>query len=403
MDGDPFKVYCVDLFQTVNLPDNSYSETCEYAISKVQYVLNNYYPLNSSYPGKLSDNNQEVAAIQLVLWSLYNNINIHSVTDTLIKNRALAIRSDADINGMISEPIITFTINPAADPNAFYIKTIDENGDPIAVSDIVLSISIAGTLSEDTTSTDASGISPDIYVTGSLNGSVITATARMRYAQGRIIDGFISDRQTLAIALPVWGRMGVETEWGAEPVELSSFTSIIRANTVDLNWTTSSEINNSHFEVERLENENIVWKKIGSVAGNGNSTINHQYGYTDAGLLPGNYKYRLKQIDYNGNFEYFNLTTEINISTPEKYSLSQNFPNPFNPTTSIQFSIPVDGNINIQIFDMAGKEVMTLLNEQKPAGQYSVQVNGNNLSSGIYYYKIKAGNFSAIKKMTLIK
>ncbi len=264
MDGNPFKVYCIDLFQTVNLPDNSYSETCEYAVSKVQYVLNNYYPLNSSYPGKLSDNNQEVAAIQLVLWSLYNNINIQTVTDSVIKNRALTIRADADINGMITESIISFTINPAADPNAFYIKTIDENGDPIAVSDIVLSISIAGTLSEDTTSTDASGISPDIYVTGALNGSVITATARMRYAQGRIIDGFISDRQTLAIALPVWGRMGVETEWGAEPVELSSFTSIITGNKVDLNWTTSSEINNSHFEIERLEleNENIVWKKL---------------------------------------------------------------------------------------------------------------------------------------------
>jgi len=400
MDGNPSKVYCIDLFQTVGLPDTTYAENCEYAVARAQYVLNTYYPLNAVYPGKLS-NNQEAAAIQLVMWSLYNNININTVTDSVIKNRALAIRADADLNGMVTPAIITFTINPGVNPDDFYVRTIDQNGDPIAVSGIVLSGTGGAMLGAYLTATDASGNSPDIEVTGASNASVITAVATMPYAQGRVIDGAISDRQTLTIALPVWGKMGVQTDWGALPVELSSFSSVIHGNKVELIWSTSSEINNSHFEIERIGE--AEWVKVGSVTGNGNSLTSHQYRYSEAGLLPGNYRYRLKQVDYNGNFEYFNLTNEIIIGLPDKYSLSQNYPNPFNPTTNINFSISADANVLLNIFDISGKQVMTVLNEHKSAGQYSVQVNGGNLSSGIYYYKIKAGDFTAIKKMTLIK
>ena len=403
MDGNPFKAYCVDLHHNVSLPDAGYTETCEYTVPKAQYILNNYLPLKTSYPGKLSDDNEEAASIQLALWSLYDNVDLSTITNTTVRDRALAIRSDADINGNSTPSIITFSFHTSMDPDAFFVKTLDENGDPIAVNNIVITTT-EGTLSEDTVSTNASGISPDIFVSGASNGATITAKGRMKYAHGRITDGIDVQKQNLAIAFPVFGEMGITIEWGALPVELSSFTSIMNGATVELNWITSSERNNAEFKVERFKiGDGGDWSTIGLVSGNGTTTINHSYSYTDRGLLSGTYHYRLKQIDYNGNFEYFNLTNKVVIGIPEKCSLSQNYPNPFNPSTTIQYSIPKDGDITIKVFDLSGKEVMTVINEYKTAGSYSININGNNLSSGIYYYMLTAGDFVSTKKMTLIK
>lgn len=94
-----------------------------------------------------------------------------------------------------------------------------------------------------------------------------------------------------------------------------------------------------------------------------------------------------------------------NISTiAETYSLSQNFPNPFNPTTSIRFSIPSAGNVDLKVYDALGNEVSNVVNNQKlSAGEYSVDFNASRLSSGIYYYTLRADNFFATKKMMLIK
>ena len=185
------------------------------------------------------------------------------------------------------------------------------------------------------------------------------------------------------------------------PVELSSFVSMISGNDVTLNWSTASETNNSGFDVER--NSNGVWTKIGNVTGNGtvNSAVN--YSFTDRNLNSGVHSYRLKQIDFNGNFEYFNLSSEVVIGVPSAFVLSQNYPNPFNPSTKIDYQLPTDGNVNISVFDNSGKEVMTLVNEFKSAGYYTINFNASQLSSGIYFYKISADNFSGVKKMILVK
>ena len=88
---------------------------------------------------------------------------------------------------------------------------------------------------------------------------------------------------------------------------------------------------------------------------------------------------------------------------PEKYSLEQNYPNPFNPTTNIKFALPKSGFVKLVIYDITGRTINTLLNETKEAGAYSILFNGENLASGVYYYKIESGEFSSIKKMILIK
>ncbi len=97
---------------------------------------------------------------------------------------------------------------------------------------------------------------------------------------------------------------------------------------------------------------------------------------------------------------------ELTLSRPDvvtNYGLDQNYPNPFNPATTINYQIPKDGRVTIKVFDIIGREVTTLVDEYKPAGQYSVRFDGSRLSSGIYFYSIKSGDYNAVKKMSLIK
>ena len=88
---------------------------------------------------------------------------------------------------------------------------------------------------------------------------------------------------------------------------------------------------------------------------------------------------------------------------PDRFTLGQNFPNPFNPSTKISWQSPVDSWQTLKIYDVLGNEVATLVNEYKPAGVYEVQFDASQLSSGIYFYKLQAGNFVEIKKMVLLK
>ncbi|HMR41955.1 MAG TPA: T9SS type A sorting domain-containing protein [Ignavibacteria bacterium] len=195
--------------------------------------------------------------------------------------------------------------------------------------------------------------------------------------------------------------VGGDTLTNPLPVELESFVSVINGSNVDLKWSTSSELNNAGFDIERSANN--VWSKVGNVKGNGTSSIINNYFYSDRNLATGSYSYRLKQIDFNGNFKYYNLNNDVNIGAPDKYELSQNYPNPFNPETKISFNLPQDSKVSLKVFDMTGREVSELVNDFKPAGYYSVNFNATSLSSGVYYYSISAGSFISTKKMIVVK
>ena len=185
------------------------------------------------------------------------------------------------------------------------------------------------------------------------------------------------------------------------PVELTSFTANVSGNSVYLNWHTATELNNSGFEVER-KSTNSNYVKIGFVAGFGTTTEPKIYSFTENDLAVGNYSYRLKQVDFNGSFEYSN---EINleVSVPAQYSLEQNYPNPFNPSTLIKYSVAKDGFVNVSIFNLLGEKVATLVNGNVKAGSYNINFNASSLASGVYFYSIEAGNFKAVKKMMLMK
>jgi len=191
------------------------------------------------------------------------------------------------------------------------------------------------------------------------------------------------------------------------PVLLSQFTYRINLRDIILNWVTASEINNAGFEVQRAVNSQQAsgnWEKIGFVTGKGTTNTQTSYTFTDTKLNAGKYQYRLKQIDNNGNFEYHNLNGIVEVGLPTKYTLSQNYPNPFNPTTKIDFALPNDSKVSIKIYDITGREVMNIMNnEQKTAGYYTININPSMLSSGIYFYRMISGKFIETKKMAIVK
>ncbi len=191
------------------------------------------------------------------------------------------------------------------------------------------------------------------------------------------------------------------------PVQLVLFSASVTPNGVALRWTTATEVNNYGFEIERAsfrQNETTPlqeWEKVGFVNGNGNSNSKKEYTYTD---YSGNksYVYRLKQIDNNGSFKY-SPVIEADGVYELSFKLEQNYPNPFNPSTVIAYQVSTKSLVTLKIYDMLGREIVTLVNSELEAGQYSVSFNGSGYSSGVYYYEVIAGEQRSMKKMTLIK
>jgi hypothetical protein len=185
------------------------------------------------------------------------------------------------------------------------------------------------------------------------------------------------------------------------PVELTSFSATASDNSVCLNWTTATEINNSGFSVERKSGINN-FMKVGFIKGKGTTTEMSSYSFNDKNLNPGTYSYRLKQMDLDGKVNYSN-EVNIDITVPSVFSLEQNYPNPFNPGTSIRYSIPQNGLVSLAIFNILGEKVLSLENQNMKAGKYEVKFDASHYASGIYFYKLEAGQFTQIKKMILLK
>ena len=192
---------------------------------------------------------------------------------------------------------------------------------------------------------------------------------------------------------------------GALPVELTSFTAKQSVNGVGLQWATATEVSNFGFDIERTslvtQNNQTNWEKIGFISGHGNSNSPNNYSFIDNKPLSGKSQYRLKQIDKDGAFKY-SKTIEV-ASVILKYDLAQNFPNPFNPTTVITYSIPTSSNVMVKVYNVLGKLITTLVNENQEAGIYKVNFDANGLSNGVYFYKIQAGSYTSVKKMLLLK
>ena len=223
-----------------------------------------------------------------------------------------------------------------------------------------------------------------------------------------------SDRSTVEHYLA--NRYGITSS--ALPVELTSFTASAADGKVLLNWQTATEVNNYGFNIERSSVEtrhasSLQWEKVSFVQGHGNSNSPKNYSFTDNLALARDlnldrFLYRLKQIDFDGKYEYSNVV-EVKVETPTQFSLAQNYPNPFNPETTIKYQLPVSGHVTIKVFDMLGREVVALVDEFKQAGTYNQKFNvghserSRGIASGAYLYQLKAGGFVHTKKFLLMK
>jgi len=244
---------------------------------------------------------------------------------------------------------------------------------------------------------------PDIEVSSGtdasdLNGIILSQRAKSGHEQ---IDG-----------------LAVTTSWSQIPlpVELIAFSANISGNQVSLNWKTATEVNNYGFEVERCQTSNLpagkasvkcqTWEKIGFIQGNGNCNIPKNYFFVDEHPPVGNIEYRLKQIDNDGKYEYSN-SIEVLLDSPLKSEALQNYPNPFNPSTTICYNIHYQCHTTIKIYDLVGKEVTILVNEEKQAGIYKIVWNGKDntgkkLAGGVYFYQLIAGTLNQTRKMILL-
>ena len=185
------------------------------------------------------------------------------------------------------------------------------------------------------------------------------------------------------------------------PVELTSFTANVVNNNVNLNWATATETNNQGFEIQR-KSDNTEYEQVGYVAGFGTTTEPKSYSFSDANVSAGNYTYRLKQMDFDGSFEY---SDEVNVEvlTPGSFELSQNYPNPFNPSTTIKYSLPENSFVNLAVYNLLGENVRTLVNEVQNAGNYNLNFDASGLTSGTYVYRLSTASGTLTQKMVLLK
>ena len=180
----------------------------------------------------------------------------------------------------------------------------------------------------------------------------------------------------------------------------TNLTSSVSGNEVTLNWQTATETNNQGFYIERKKFGQ--WEKRGYVNGKGTTTEYQNYKFKETVNSFGTYQYRLKQVDLNGSYHYSDVVL-AEVGLPQKFYLSQNYPNPFNPTTKLQFQLPVRSDVTITLHNTLGEKVADLYSGETSPGTHELSIDGSNLSSGIYFVRMKTENVVKSVKITLLK
>lgn len=230
-----------------------------------------------------------------------------------------------------------------------------------------------------------------------------SANAPDEYLQYRYFSGTDLVNDGPIFSSPLTIAFGPDED--ALPVDLIAFNASVNANDVFLTWTTAWEENNAKFNIQRrYANVDEQWSTVGSVNGSGTVYEERNYTFTDKNLVTGTYEYRLTQVDFDGNSTAdFDLNQTVSIGIPTRFELSQNYPNPFNPVTKINFEIPIESHVKLAVYDMTGREVAMLVNNQVTPGYYTTEFNGSNFASGVYFYRLSTGNSVMTKRMVLVK
>jgi hypothetical protein len=193
------------------------------------------------------------------------------------------------------------------------------------------------------------------------------------------------------------------------PVTLSSFTATGREGAIEVRWTSQTEVNALAYHLLRSEKADGQFAEVARLDAFGNSETARDYRYLDEDVVAGRtYYYQLADEDYEGNMKYHGPVFASVGARPMAYSLSPNYPNPFNPSTAIGYEIPEAGRVTLTIYNVLGQEVRSLVDVHQEAGSHTVmwdsKDNGDHyLNSGVYFYTLKAGDFAQTRKMVLMR
>ncbi|RPH37627.1 T9SS C-terminal target domain-containing protein [bacterium] len=194
--------------------------------------------------------------------------------------------------------------------------------------------------------------------------------------------------------------------------QLTSFRAIqVEKDAVALTWTTMSEIDNFGFVVERKDSTLASFHPLpgGVIPGHGTTVVPQEYAYTDNDPVTGSALYRLRQIDLDGSVHYSeSIMAEMvagapGAARPVSFALEQNYPNPVNPSTAINYRLPVTAQVKLVVYDLLGREVAVLVDDQKAPGTHQVEWKASGLASGVYLYRMQAGNFVEAKRLVVLK
>jgi hypothetical protein len=414
VDGVNAEFYCTDINHNIIWSSGQTNPYTNFGNTSaiITYILINYYPfIPFGYSGSLSALEREAAAIQMAIWHFSDGVDVTTGDQPDIAARALEIIVDANLNYGNVVTNASLSIIPTGIPGEFCVKAVDQNNNPLSGVTVTLT-SPTGTLSSGSAITGLDGKTPVLTVTLLPDyTAIINATANVAVSQGELLYAEVdnpNNYQKLVLATQSALPKQITFEFnGALPVELSSFTSNVNGRNVDLIWQTKTEKNSDKFVIER-KTISDTWEAIASVKAAVLSNSPKNYSYADTKLQSGKYQYRLKMVDNDGSFAYSSIES-AEVAIPKDFAVSQNYPNPFNPSTKIDYQVPADAKVILEVYNIAGQKVSELVNQEQLAGYYSVDFGASKLSSGVYIYRVVAidkasgNNFSAIKKMMLLK
>jgi hypothetical protein len=210
------------------------------------------------------------------------------------------------------------------------------------------------------------------------------------------------------VALTVSGDVTESIVGGGESVdnlipEAPTSVAALADGGVSLSWEASVAPDVNFYRIYRATTQNFTPSEANQIA----TTVEREY--VDAVTNPGDYYYKIAAEDFNGNLGEFSTEVDAHVTgiegseLPTEYALAQNYPNPFNPTTTIKFQIKEAGHVSLVIYDHIGREVLNLVDQPMSPGYHSVTVGADRLASGIYFYRIRANEFTATRKMLLLK
>ena len=186
------------------------------------------------------------------------------------------------------------------------------------------------------------------------------------------------------------------------PVELIAFNALTDGDRVVLTWATGSEAGNAGFSVEEEVGTNL-FAEVGFVRGSGTTLVPQEYKFTVTDLDPGPHRFRLKQIDFDGSFEYSSVV-EAAVVVPDRFLIEPAYPNPFNPTTALRFAVAAEQHVDVTLLNVAGQVIRTLFSATAAANEmHTLTVDARDLPSGTYLVHFEGDGLSATERIVLAK